>query len=73
MKYIIQSTIKNINTIKRNLMKVTRELIDNGQKIIHINYEKKDIKKVKKYQKKILKKLEEEKKALEPESIDSEE
>ena len=27
-------------------MKVTRELIDNGQKIIHINYEPEDIEKI---------------------------
>lgn len=29
-------------------MKITRELIDNGQKIIHVNYEKKDIEELKK-------------------------
>lgn len=46
-------------------MKVTRELIDNGQKIIHINYEKKDIKKMKKQHEEMLKKLEEQKKAQE--------
>lgn len=33
-------------------MKITRELIDNGIKIIHINYEKVDIKKVKNSRKK---------------------
>lgn len=29
-------------------MKITQELIDNGQKIVHLNYEKNDIKKLKK-------------------------
>lgn len=29
-------------------MKITQELIDNGQKIIHINYENSDIEKLKK-------------------------
>ena len=29
-------------------MKITQELIDNGQKIVHLNYEKSDIKKLKK-------------------------
>ena len=32
-------------------MKITQELIDNGQKIMHINYEKSDIKKLKKLKK----------------------
>lgn len=32
-------------------MKITRELIDNGQKIIHVNYEKKDLEKLKKLKK----------------------
>lgn len=46
-------------------MKITQELIDNGQKIVHIDYEKKDIKKIKKQHEEMLKKLEEEKKARE--------
>ena len=29
-------------------MKITQELIDNGQKIIHINYDNSDIEKLKK-------------------------
>ena len=29
-------------------MKITREIIDNGQKIIHVNYEKKDLEKIRK-------------------------
>ena len=32
-------------------MKITRELIDNGQKIIHVNYEKKDLEKLEKLKK----------------------
>ena len=37
-----------INIIKENAMKITQELIDNGQKIVHLNYEKSDIEKLKK-------------------------
>ena len=48
-------------------MKITRELIDNGQKIVHINYDKKDLKLAKKRHEEMLKKLEEQKKALEAE------
>ena len=29
-------------------MKITREIIDNGQKIVHVNYEKKDLRELKK-------------------------
>ena len=32
-------------------MKITQELIDNGQKIVHINYVKSDMKKLKKLKK----------------------
>ena len=28
-------------------MKITREIIDNGQKIVHVNYEKKDLRELK--------------------------
>ena len=31
-------------------MKITREIIDNGMKIIHVKYEDKDIKKIKEKQ-----------------------
>lgn len=40
-------------------MKITRELIDNGQKIVHVNYTKEDLKKVKQMHEEMLKKLEE--------------
>ena len=44
-------------------MKITQELIDNGQKIIHLNYEKCDIKKLKKMHKEQMAKLKAEQEA----------
>lgn len=41
-------------------MKITQELIDNGQKIVHINYEKSDIEKLKKMHEEQMAKLKEE-------------
>lgn len=40
-------------------MKITQELIDNGQKIVHLNYEKSDIEKLKKMHKEQMAKLKE--------------
>ena len=39
-------------------MKITQELIDNGQKIVHLNYEKSDIEKLKKLHEEQMAKLE---------------
>lgn len=44
-------------------MKITQELIDNGQKIVHINYEKSDIKKLKKMHEEQMAKLKAEQEA----------
>lgn len=44
-------------------MKITQELIDNGQKIIHLNYEKSDIEKLKKMHKEQMAKTEAEQEA----------
>lgn len=44
-------------------MKITQELIDNGQKIVHLNYEKSDIKKLKKMHKEQMAKLKAEQEA----------
>lgn len=49
-------------------MKITRALIDNGQKIVHINYEEKDLRKIKKLHEETLKKLEEEMQAVKAEA-----
>ena len=59
-------------------MKITRELIDNGQKIIHVNYTKKDKKrrekkfvdKINKIAEENRKRWEEEQKKLHPEIIE---
>lgn len=59
-------------------MKITRELIDNGQKIIHVNYTKKDKKRrekkfvdrINKIAEENRKRQEEEQKKLHPEIIE---
>ena len=59
-------------------MKITRELIDNGQKIIHVNYTKKDKKrrekkfvdKINKIAEENRKRWEEEQKKLHPEIVE---
>ena len=48
---------------EENTMKITQELIDNGQKIIHINYDKSDIKKLKKMHEEQMAKLKAEQEA----------
>lgn len=44
-------------------MKITQELIDNGQKIIHINYDNSDIEKLKKIHEEQMAKLKAEQEA----------
>ena len=44
-------------------MKITQELIDNGQKIVHVNYEKSDIEKLKKMHEEQIAKLKAEQEA----------
>ena len=44
-------------------MKITQELIDNGQKIVHLNYDKSDIKKLKKLHQEQMAKLKAEQEA----------
>ena len=59
-------------------MKITRELIDNGQKIIHVNYTKKDkkrrekkfIDRINKIAEENRKRQEEEQKKLHPEIVE---
>lgn len=48
---------------EENTMKITQELIDNGQKIIHLNYEKSDIEKLKKMHEEQMAKLKAEQEA----------